>query len=145
VVCNRLLQVKEAKINGVKQPILTFELTILIPDDLAEDMKGKVAAARNIEKWNQIAVEAPETRSYEFFADVTIRPNNHAVLKDVPTTLLSLHQTIAEFLNLSKVGRSAKEKLVEAREIRRFKAVLDHLIKQSASTRQRVRTEIVDI
>ena len=145
VVCKRLFQVKQAKINGVKRPIQTFELKILIPDDLAEDMKAKVAAARNIEKWNQISVEAPETRAYEFFADVTIGPNNHAVLKDVPTTLLSLHQTITEFLNLSKMGTSAKEKLVEAREIRRFKAVLDHLIKQSAATREHVRTEIVDI
>ncbi len=155
VVCRRLSEVKEAKINGVKQSIPTFELDVLIPDDLAADMKDKVAVARNIKKWNQISVEAPQTRAYEFFADVTIGPNGHAVLKDVPTTLLSLHQTITEFLKLSSVGTSAKEKLVEAREIRRFKDVLDNLIGKSAYTRQHVthdgrkrlivRTEIVDI
>jgi hypothetical protein len=87
----------------------------------------------------------PQTRAYEFFADVTIDPNGHAVLKDVPTTLLSLHQTITEFLKLSIVGVSAKEKLVEAREIRRFKDVLDDLIGKSAFTKQHVHTEIVDI
>jgi len=34
-------------------------------------MKAKVAAAKNIRKWEQISVEAPETRAYEFFADVS--------------------------------------------------------------------------
>jgi hypothetical protein len=34
---------------------------------------------------------------------------------------------------------------VEAREIRRFKLVLDHLINKSSTTKGKVRTEIVDI
>jgi len=34
---------------------------------------------------------------------------------------------------------------VEAREIRRFKLVLDHLIKKSSATKDKVRTKIVDI
>jgi hypothetical protein len=60
VVCKRLREVKEAKINGVKQPIPTFELEVLIPDDLAEDMKDKVAVARDIKKWKQISVDAAD-------------------------------------------------------------------------------------
>ena len=42
-------------------------------------------------------------------------------------------------------GSGQKEKLVEAREIRRFKLVLDHLINKSSATKGKVRTEIVDI
>src|SRR5438093_612116 len=80
-----------------------FKLQVLIPDDLADDMKAKVAAAKNIRKWEQISVEAPETRAYEFFADVKFRAGKTAILQDVPTALLSLHQTITEFLKLSHV------------------------------------------
>jgi hypothetical protein len=145
VVCRRLATAKAAKINGTVKPIPGFKLQILIPDDLADDMKAKVAAAKNIRKWEQISVEAPETRAYEFFADVKFRAGKTAILQDVPTTLLSLHQTITEFLKLSHVGRDQKERLVEAREIRRFKLVLDHLIKKSSATKNKVRTEIVDI
>jgi hypothetical protein len=145
VVCRRLATAKAAKINGTPKPIQDFKLQILIPDDLADDMKAKVAAAKNIRKWEQISVEAPETRAYEFFADVEFRTGKTAILQDVPTTLLSLHQTITEFLKVSHVGSDQKEKLVEAREIRRFKLVLDHLIKNSSATKGKVRTEIVDI
>ena len=136
---------KAAKINGTLKPIPDFKLQVLIPDDLADDMKAKVAAAKNIRKWEQISVEAPETRAYEFFADVKFRAGKTAILQDVPTTLLSLHQTVTEFLKLSHVGSDQKEKLVEAREIRRFKLVLDHLIKKSSATKDKVRTKIVDI
>jgi hypothetical protein len=144
IVCRRLRISQEAKINGKLRKVPDFELHILIPDDLKDDMKAKVANAKDIRKWQQISVQAPETRAYDFFADVSFT-SGKAILKDVPTTLLSLHQTIAEFLKVHQVGVSQKEKLVEAREIRRFQAVLDHLIEQSATTRGRVRTEIVDI
>ena len=108
-------------------------------------MKAKVAAARNIRNWQQVSVEAPETRAYDFFADVKFSRSKVAILQDVPTTLLSLHQTITEFLKLSHVGSDEREKLVEAREIRRFRLVLDHLIKRGSATKGRVSTEIVDI
>ncbi|HEV2805737.1 MAG TPA: TIR domain-containing protein [Chthoniobacterales bacterium] len=145
VVCRRLATAKAAKINGKVQPITDFKLLILIPDDLADDMKAKVAAARNIRNWQQISVEAPETRSYDFFADVKVSASKTAFLQDVPTTLLSLHQTITEFLKLSQVGTDEREKLVEAREIRRFKLVLDHLIRRASATKGKVSTEIVNI
>jgi len=144
VVCESLLTEKAAKINGTLKPIPDFKLQILIPDDLADDMKAKVAAAKNIRKWEQISVKA-RTRAYEFFADVEFRAGKAALLQDVPTTLLSLQQTITEFLKVSHVGSDQKEKLVEAREIRRFKLVLDHLIEKSSATKGKVRTEIVDI
>jgi len=113
VVCRRLATAKAAKINGTLKPIPDFKLQVLIPDDPADDMKAKVAAAKNIRKWEQISVEAPETRAYEFFADVKFRAGKTAILQDVPTALLSLHQTITEFLKLSHVGSDQKEKLVE--------------------------------
>jgi predicted nucleotide-binding protein len=145
VVCRRLAATKAAKINGTVRPIGDFKLSILIPDDLADDMKAKVAAARNIRNWQQISVEAPETRAYEFFANVKFSAGKIAILQDVPTTLLSLHQTITEFLKVTQIGTDEKEKLVEQREIRRFKLVLDYLIKKSSATKGKVSTEIVDI
>ena len=56
VVCRRLATAKAAKINGELRPIADFKLSILIPDDLADDMKAKVAAARNIRNWQQVSV-----------------------------------------------------------------------------------------
>jgi len=145
VVCEKLRLVKKAKINGTEIDIPDFELHILIPDDLSTEMKKKVAVAKNIGNWEQVSVQAPETRAYDFFADVTFTSSGKAVLKDVPTTLLSLHQTIKEFLALSQIGKNWKEQIVEQREIRRFKAVLDYLIEKDGFTRGRVITEIVDI
>jgi hypothetical protein len=145
IVCKRLWETKKALVADLDTEVPSFEMVILIPDDLDNDMKQKVAFAKGIQNWQQISVKAPDTRAYDFYADVTIREDGHAVLKDVPTTLQSLHQTIQEFIGSSKAGRSQKEVLVEEREIRRFKAVLDYLIQRGAYTRNNVRTEIVDI
>lgn len=144
VVCEKLSEVKKAKINGDEKDIPAFELHILIPDDLAVDMKRKVQAAKNIKNWELISVQKPETRSYDFYADVTKEGGKH-ILKDVPTTLLSLRQTIVEFLKIYQIGESRKQRIAEVREIRRFKSVLDYLISKDPFTKGIVKTEIVDI
>lgn len=145
VVCEKLVEVKKAKVNGVETDIPnTFELHILIPDDLVVDMKRKVAAAKNIKNWELISVQKPETRSYDFYADVDFE-SGKPILKDVPTTLLSLRQTITEFMKITQIGEDRKQRIVEVREIRRFKNVLDYLISKDPYTKGRVKTEVVDI
>jgi hypothetical protein len=138
------MTVKKAKINGVETLIPKFELHILIPDDIVVDMKRKVAATKNIKNWELISVQAPETRSYDFYADVDFQ-DGKAILKDVPTTLLSLRQTIVEFMKISQIGENQKHRIVEVREIRRFKSVLEYLISKDPYTKGIVKTEIVDI
>jgi hypothetical protein len=144
VVCEKLINVKRAKINGVETSITDFELRILIPNDIVDDMKKKVAAARNIKNWELISVQAPETRSYDFYADVDFR-DGKATLKDVPTTLLSLRQTIVEFMKITQIGENQKQRIVEIREILRFKSVLEYLISKNSYTKDFVKIEIVDI
>jgi hypothetical protein len=145
VVCEKLLLARSANIDGEDKPINDFAIHIMIPDNLTSDMKKKITIEKNIQEWQRVRVEVPEIRSYDFFADVSFDNNGKAILRDVPTTLLSLHQTIVEFLRDKHLGNSERKKIVEAREIRRFKAVLDFLIQQDKSTRGRVITEIVDI
>ena len=108
-------------------------------------MKAKVAAAKNIRKWEQISVEAPETRAYEFFADVKFRAGKTAILQDVPTTLLSLYQTITELLKAQprrkrpegETGGSSRDPAVQA--------CTRASLQESSATEDKVRTEIVDI
>lgn len=145
VVCEKLILIGSANIDGVNTEIKDFTVHIMIPDNLRSDMKQQITLAKKTNNWKQVCVEAPDIRSYNFFADVMIDENGKVILRDIPTTLLSLDQTIDEFLSFKHVGNSQRKQIVEAREIRKFKAVLDYLIQQKKHTRGRVITEIVDI
>ena len=53
-------------------------------------------------------------------------------------------KNIVRILDIKQVTHDV-EKLLESREIRIFKSVLDHLISSNSITKNRVLTEIVDI
>lgn len=143
--CKNLIVSETAKINGEEKQIHNFRFHVLIPDDLKADMKEKVEAIKFKRHWKQIEVSSGAARPYNFFVDVTTRRSGTIESFDVPTTLKSLHQSITEFLSISKVGYNLKEKLVEDREIRKFKQVLDYLISTDSFAKGHATTEIVDI
>ncbi len=142
-ICRQLTHSPLVKVDGVEQDLQTFSIQVLIPDDLRNDMKGKVEAVKARDKWRQVEVPTSATRSFNFY--VQKLDLSHLVIMDIPTTLNALHQTIQEFAGSGKIGRSLKEELVEKREIRQFKKVVDYLANVDSFTKGKVFTEIVDI
>jgi len=144
-ICRQMTHSPTVKIDGIKQDIQSFSIQVLIPDDLRNDMKEKVEAVKARDKWKQVEVPISETRSFNFYVQESMLDFNNLVIMDIPTTLNALNQTVQEFVGSGKIGRSFKEELVEKREIRQFKKVVDYLASVSTFTKGKVITEIVNI
>ena len=144
-ICRQMTQTPVVKVAGQEQKIETFRIQVLIPDDLRNDMKEKVEAVKARDKWIQVEVPTSATRSFNFYVQESMLDLRHLVIMDIPTTLNALNQTIQEFVGSGKVGRSLKEQLVEQREIRHFKKVVDYLADVNTFSKGKIVTEIVDI
>ncbi len=144
-ICRQMTLTPVVKVAGQEQKIETFSIQVLIPDDLRNDMKEKVEAVKARDKWTQVEVPTSATRSFNFYVQESMLDLQHLVIMDIPTTLNALNQTIQEFVGSGKVGRSLKEQLVEQREIRHFKKVVDYLADVNTFSKGKIVTEIVDI
>ena len=130
-------------LNGMKFEDL--KLTILIPDDLGADMFDKVKAHRRTAKWTMVKIDAGAFRPFDFYVHLEKSRNGVLELSDIPITLNALNDSIRSYIGKSYIGFSEAEKLLELREIRVFKRVLEHLIKSNPITKNRVSLEIVDV
>lgn len=144
-ISRQLMNAPVALIHGQEKQIESFSIHVLIPDDLRNDMKEKVEAAKMKQKWVMVEVPTSATRSFNFYVPESKLEDKHLYITDIPTTLNALFQALQEFVGSGKVGRSLKEQLVEQREIRHFKKVVDYLADANAFTKGNVFTEIVDI
>jgi len=144
-ICRQMTHSPMVRVDGQEQQIEGFSIRVLIPDDLRNDMKEKVEAVKAKSKWKQVEVPTSATRSFNFYVQESMLDLKHLVIMDIPTTLNALNQTIQEFVGSGKVGRSLKEKLVEQREIRHFKKVVDYLADINSFSKGKIATEIVDI
>ena len=144
-ICRQMTHTPMVRVDKQEQAIGAFRIQVLIPDDLRSDMKEKVEVVKARDKWKQVEVPTSATRSYNFYVQESTLDFQDLVIMDIPTTLNALHQTIEEFVGSGKVGTSLKEQLVEQREIRYFKKVVDYLAGANAFTKGKIVTEIVDI
>lgn len=126
------------KINEVK-------FTILLPNDLSDDMFKKVKAQRLKEGWKHMKVDPKEVRDYDFSIDVSKAATGLLHLVDIPFTLNALNKSIQMYANRQHIGKDKKEELLEYREIRNFGRTLEYLIKHSSLAKGIVSVEIVDI
>jgi predicted nucleotide-binding protein len=122
-----------------------LSLSILIPDNLTSDMFDKIKAHRNSGSWKTIKIDAGSFRPFDFFIQAERSKSGVLLLSDIPITLNALNDSIKSYIGKSYVGYSDAESLMELREIRVFKRVLDYLISTNPLTKGRVVTEIVDI
>ncbi|SDG37416.1 STING domain-containing protein [Mucilaginibacter sp. P25] len=123
---------------------LTF--TILIPDDLSDDMFNKVAGKRLKSGWVKLQV-APQDdiRDYDFSVDISKAEHGEMHLVDIPYTLNALNMAIDLYSAKEHLGKNTREQVLEYREIRNFKRTLEYLIKKSAICKDIVKIEIVDV
>lgn len=146
----RLLEDKAAKkefklASREKFIIDDLKFTILIPNDLSDDMFKKVAAKRLRDGWQKMKVEPKYVRDYDFSIDVSKAGDGCMHLVDIPLTLNALNQAIELYSKKSHIGKTQKEQLLEQREIRNFKHTLEYLIKRSPFAKDIVNVEVVEI
>lgn len=125
--------------------IQDLKFTILIPNDLSDDMFSKVKSKRLSAGWEKLNVTRKEIRDYDFSIDVSKAVSGELHLVDIPFTLNALNMSIELYSKKQHIGKTVKEKILEEREIRNFKRTLEFLIKKSSITRNIVNIEIVDI
>jgi hypothetical protein len=131
--------------NGEVFKINQLKFTILLPNDLDDDMFKKVKAKRLKEGWKHMKVDPKEVRDYDFSIDVSKASTGLLHLVDIPFTLNALNKSIRMYANRQHIGKDVKEELLEYREIRNFGRTLEYLIKHSSLAKGIVQVEIVDI
>ena len=125
--------------------ISTLKFTILIPDDLSDNMFNKVKAKRLKDGWQKIKVDPKDVRDYDFSIDISKAADGELHLVDIPFTLNALHKAIDLYSTKEHIGKNLKETLLEYRGIRNFKRTLEYLIGSNSITKGIVQIEIVDI
>lgn len=146
----RLLEDKNDKKQFALEDGSTFEIndlnvTILIPNDLSDDMFKKVSAKRLRDGWQKMKVEPKNIRDYDFSIDVSKAEHGHLHLVDIPLTLNALNRSIELYSKKEHIGKSTKENLLEYREIRNFTKTLQYLVGKSSLTKGIVEIEVIDI
>ncbi|WP_157831498.1 STING domain-containing protein [Confluentibacter flavum] len=146
----RLLEDKVKKKNfslagNRKFQIQDLKFTILIPNDLSDDMFSKVKAKRLKDGWGKLNVVRKEIRDYDFSVDISKAVNGELHLVDIPFTLNALNKAVELYSKKQHIGKTVKEQILEEREIRNFKRTLEYLINGNAFTKGIVNVEIVDI
>jgi hypothetical protein len=131
--------------NGDTFSISELNCTILVPNDLTDDMFKKVKAKRLKSEWQKLKVDPKDVRDYDFSIDVSKAIDGVLHLVDIPLTLNALNLAISLYCQKAHIGKNAKEELLESKEIRNFKRVLEYQINQSSLTKGIVSVEIVDI
>lgn len=134
-----------ALLDGTKFSISSLKFTILIPNDLSDDMFKKVRSKRLRDGWQKLKVDPKHVRDYDFSIDVSKATDGEMHLVDIPFTLNALNKAIELYSKKAHIGKSVKEELLEQREIKNFKRTLEYLIKSSSITKGIVTIEIVDI
>jgi hypothetical protein len=131
--------------NGAKFKISSLKVTILIPNDLRDDMFRKVKNKRLKSGWHKLKVDPKDVRDYDFSIDVEKTSTGELHLLDIPLTLNALNKSIELYSKVEHIGKSVKEAILEQREIRNFKRTLEYLISTSSLAKGIVEIEVVDI
>ncbi|MBE5320118.1 nucleotide-binding protein [Pedobacter sp. MR2016-19] len=125
--------------------ILLLKFTILLPDDLGDNMFNKVQSKRLKDSWQKMKVKSKDVRDYDFSVDVSKAVDGELHVVDIPFTLNSLYKAIELYSSKSHIGKDLKENLLTHREILNFKKTLEYLIKTHAITNGIVEVEVVEI
>ena len=131
--------------NNAQFKIKDLRVTILIPNDLTDDMFKKVKAKRLKDGWQKLKVDPKEVRDYDFSVDISKAENGLLHLVDIPLTLNALNKSVEMYSKKEHIGKDVREGLLEYREIRNFKRTLDYLISRSSIVKGIASVEIVDI
>ncbi|HET7897824.1 MAG TPA: STING domain-containing protein, partial [Flavisolibacter sp.] len=137
----KIFHLEDGKLFTIKKLLFT----VLIPDNISDDMFKKVKAKRLKDGWQKLKVEPKEIRDYDFSVDVSKVEDGLLHLVDIPFTLNALGKAIDLYSRVEHIGKDEREALLEQRALRNFKRALDYLVQHSAITKDLVETEVVDV
>lgn len=103
-----------------------FVFRIVIPKDIDSDIKRKSIFFHNQRKFKSINIQT-SIREYPLFVKV-VHSEDKLVLSDMPTILSGIDEAIKMHLRIDSIGKSIEQQLLEDRELRNFKTVLEHLV-----------------
>lgn len=121
-----------------------FELNIIIPDSLPENLDDKVAHYRKQINLSRVEVGA-ENRFYNFYLDIKNPRTTKIKLYDMPTTLSGISTAIKMYVPRSYMGERKIENLLIERELMTFSNTLKYLISNSDETRENVKLISLDV
>jgi len=136
-VCSYLRQKENELIDAV--PYSSFEIRIVIPKTLERDMQNRATDYFKANGFTKHTFEPPDGRGIR----LTIAPDKQQpgklLICDMPTTLTPLFDAIELYLQKGHVGKSEEQKLIEARELNNFLAVLKAKVAENAFSKKVVR------
>jgi hypothetical protein len=119
-------------------------LTICLPSRLSANMFDHVKQLRLSQNWRQVKIDAGSFRPFDFHVQAEKSNGGKLQLLDTPLTLNALNDSIRAYAGKSHLGSTEAETLLELRELRTFKRVLELLIHENPLTKDRVKIQVVD-
>lgn len=148
-VCEKIGQTKMLLYNGENTSVKSFQMTVILPEDIDDGGIGSFAAAYNqihgLEKAGTAVLPnpAPGERDYPFH--FKIDPPHEgagaaldAQIFDIPTTLNTILEAIKLFMPTTTIGANDDREQLERRELQNFANVLRYYIQKNTWTKGKV-------
>lgn len=136
-VCAYLRQKQEEVIDAV--PYSSFEIHIVIPKTLERDMQNRATDYFKANGFTKHTFEPPDGRGIRLTIAPDKKQPGKLLICDMPTTLTPLYDAIELYLQKGHIGKSGEQKLIEARELNNFLAVLKVKVGENSFSKKVVR------
>jgi hypothetical protein len=136
-VCNYLRQKQTEIIDRVSYS--SFEVQIVIPKTLERNMQGRAADYFKANGFTKHTFEPAGGRGITMTIGRPKKQPGKLIICDVPTTLTPLYDAIEMYLQKGHAGKSNEQKLIEARELNNFLAVLKAKVAEDSFSKKVVR------
>ena len=136
-VCD-YLRPKQTELIG-KVPYSSFEVQIVMPKTLEREMQGRATDYFTANGFTAHTFTPPAGREIKTAIAPDKNQPGKLLICDVPTTLTPLYDAIELYLQKGHFGKSAEQKLIEARELNNFLAVLKTKVGENSFSKKVVR------
>ncbi|MBO0938704.1 nucleotide-binding protein [Fibrella sp. HMF5335] len=144
--CEEISRQKRVTVERNNVSINSFQLYVIIPDDLDESgvdsFKENFNISRDLEPASTVEIN-PTKRGYPFHFKIDppgqdLSGSIDAKLYDVPTTLNTILEALKLYYPSSQIGTDRERENLEKRELKNFGSVLKYLISKNSWTKNNV-------
>lgn len=136
-LCEYLRPKQEEVIDTV--PYSSFEVQVVVPKTLERKMQGRAADYFKANGFTNHTFVPAGGRKIETQIAADKNQPGKLLICDLPTTLTPLYDAIDLYLQKGHVGKAEEQKLIEARELNNFLAVLKAKVMDDSFTKKLVR------
>lgn len=117
----------------------SFEVQVVIPKTLESEMQDRATDYFKANGFTKHTFDPPDGRGIRTVIAPDKNEPGRLLICDLPTTLTALFDAIEMYLQKGHVGKSNEQKLIEARELNNFLAVLKAKVSENAFSKKVVR------